>query len=557
MKKRAFAFALSGALALSALVASSALAGQKKLTVAGGDPSNHATNDMKEIGFDWRNPTKDGYKAYYRCPSCCASDPSSSRYSILDKTKMVSESDIKLSALSSVASSSIAGDAITGVDPNSYFGLDQATSEGGIAYFVNDGKKDALYVSRSRDESKTDGSYAHVDYSSFLINSNLEEGVSLGSISFSYRYLNYGSTKMSDSEIDSPFAVKMSFTYGESSKGCAIDSKLTSDGEWHAMSISMSEAIGTASLSDFKGLAFKFSDLEGYFMISGLRFSAETKEEIDKRLGVTLVFSEDKSSLTYGFYPYDHVSDTATIAALNKLSESEKLNGYYFLNGDYYTKRTSIVEKDHSGFLTFDDGTTLYKNTEYWFKCKAITWNVLSSTSSTNGSFYSLASNVILDVHRYNESYEGQKDGYYANSYQNSELRKWLNEDFFWTAFSLDRGQITSSLVADTVESSGCDTRIGNSYVTDTSWFDFVYIQSAQDMSATGDPCGLSDWAKASGCLFIESSKVGDHWTRSPSSTKSNCALATDYKQNINATQVDDTENGVRPCVRVRLSEQS
>jgi hypothetical protein len=552
MKKRTFAFALSGALALSTLIVSSALVSQKKLTVAGGDHSNHDSDDMKEIGFDWRDPTKDGYKAYYRCPNCCASDPSSSRYSIFDKTAAVSESDIKLSALASVDSNSIKGDAIIGVDPNSYFGLDQARNEGGITYFVNDGKKDALYVSRSREQSKTDGSYAHVDYSSFLIDSNLEEGVSLGSISFSYRYLNYGSTKMSDSEIATPFAAKMSFAYGESSKGCAIDSKLTSDGQWHTISISMSEAVGVDSLSDFKSLAFKFSDLEGYFMISGLRFSAETKEEIDKRLGITLVFSEDKSSLTYGFYPYDHVADTATIASLNKLSESEKLNGYYFLNGDYYAKRTSIVEKDHSGFLTFDDGTTLYKDTEYWFKCKAITWNVLYSE---NASLYSIVSGVILDVHRYNESYEGLKEGYYANSYQNSELRKWLNDDFFWTAFALDRGQITSSLVADTVESSGCDTRIGNSYVTDTSWFDFVYIQSAKDMSATGDPCGLSDWAKASGCLFIEDSKVGDHWTRSPSSTNSNCALATDYKQNINATQVDDAENGVRPCIRVHLSE--
>ena len=548
MKKKTLALAISGTLALSAIVLTNVLANGQSLAKAGNSHSEHNADDMKLIGFDWKDPTKDGWKPYYRCPSCCVADPSSSRFSLEDKSVAVSEDDIKLSALTAVESSSIANDAITNVDSSSNEGLDQAS---GATYFVNDGNKDAIYFSRSRDESKSDGSFASVDHSSFAFSSNLEEGVALGSLSFSYRYLNYSTMKRNDSETSTPFALKMSFAYGETTKSYVLDNEVTSDGNWHTLSFSVQDLLEVESLSSFSKLTFKFSDLEGYFMVSSLRFSSETKAEMDKRLGATAILAEDSKNITYGLYPKDHVSDEATVASLNKLQESEKLNGYYFLNGDYYEKETSIVPSGEDGYASFDDGVKIYGKTVYWFKCEPIKWNVLSSEYAPT---YSLVSDVLLDVHRYNESYEGQKNGYYANSYENSEIRSWLNKDFYWKAFVFDRSGLNETYYDDTKESTGLDTRIDNPYVSGTSLSDKVYLQSGSDISSTGDPCYMSDWTKAAGCDFVWYNPIGNHWTRSPSYNGSNLVLAADYTKSIVGTSVAASDVGVRPCISLTLS---
>ena len=550
MKKKTIALAVAATLALTALALTNASVNAKGLVKAGSGHSDHDAGKMNSIGFDWRNPTKDGYRAYYRCPECCSADPSSSRFSIANKAIPVSEEEIKLTALTPVEPESVKDEAIAKVDASSNYGLDQASD---VTYFVNDEKKNAVYFSRSRDESKSDGSFASTDYSSFSFSSNLEEGAALGSLSFSYRYLNYSTLKRNDSETSSPFALKMSFAYGEESKSYVLDQDIVSDEQWHTLSFSVQDVLEVESLLNFSKLTFKFSELEGYFMISSLSFSSETKTEMDKRLGATPVLAEDCKSLTYGLYPKDHVKDETTLASLNKLQESEMLNGYYFLDGEYYAKEKCIVSvADHSGFLTFDDDVKIYKNVVYWFKCEPIKWNVLTEDSESH--LYDLISDVLLDVHRYNESYDGLKDDHYANNYEHSELRNWLNNDFYWKAFVFDRSCLNEAYYDDTEKSTGQDTTVGNPYVSGLTLSDKVYLQSAADISSNGDPCAMSDWTKAAGCDFIESWKIGSHWTRSASHDGSNLALIAERTTNIVDANVARTDCGVRPCIRVSLS---
>ena len=559
MKKKALIIASCGVLSLSALVITNALTSSVKLAKADDAHSTHDTGSMKYIGFDWSDPTKDGYKPYYRCPSCCSTDPSTSRYSSKTDTTSVSVDDLKLSALTSLEKSSISGDAIVNADSDSYVNLDQVGKDKDgnrlvASNYVKDGKKNAIYFSRSRAIFDTQSSSSDESICSFSFASNLGEGKSLGSLSFSYRYLNYSTVKKNDSsDTSTTYASKLLFNYGDTSKTCVLDDSLNSDGEWHVLSLTTQEAVGEESLLDFSSLTFKFSDLQGCILISNLYFSEETKAEMDKRFGITPVLSEDKTSLTYGLYPQTHVSNEATIASLNGMSESEKLNGYYFLNGEYYAKATSNIPHTSSGFAYFDDKTYIFERTQYWFKCEAIKWNVLSSTDFDTVIHHSLVSTLLLDVHRYNESYSDKNDaGYYANNYGQSEMNSWLNGDFYDQAFRLDKSRLTNSYVDNSVSTAVADSRYDNPYCCD-SFMKLVYLQSLADVKDINNLCSPSDWTKAAGVYYLYEENVGNYWTRSPSKDGSNLAYTVDPKGRMTPTGVNETDNGVRPCVSVLL----
>ncbi len=142
-----------------------------------------------------------------------------------------------------------------------------------------------------------------------------------------------------------------------------------------------------------------------------------TAEEMNKiALGIIPSIDVDARTITYGLYPQNHVSDETTIASLNALTTTES-NGWYLLDGEYYAK-TAIDHFYYDSDGYFDDGTKIINGSSAWFKCEPIRWKVLSSSDFG----YSLVSTVVLDAHRYNDSYSGTRNGIYASNYANSEI---------------------------------------------------------------------------------------------------------------------------------------
>ena len=248
-----------------------------------------------------------------------------------------------------------------------------------------------------------------------------------------------------------------------------------------------------------------------------------------KALGIEPVIDTANKTLTYGLYPQTRVSDEATLTSLNALTTAES-NGWYLLNGDYYAKTSA---EPYSLSYVFNDGAKIAR-TEYWFKCEPITWKILSSTD--DGEYF-LVSTVLLDVHRYNERWDGaDSDGYYANNYERSEIRSWLNGDFYNEAFSLDDSLIQTTTVDN---SSSTTDSASNSYACGNTE-DKVYLLSYKDYlnadygfstssSAcdTARQCKTTDWARANGALCFTSSYYlynATYWIRSPSSSYSGAA---------------------------------
>ena len=168
--------------------------------------------------------------------------------------------------------------------------------------------------------------------------------------------------------------------------------------------------------------------------------------------GTVPVISNDGKTVTYGLYPQTHVNDTTLINTLNTLSA--ETNGWYLYEGNYYHKETAKLFNSES--YKFDDGTAIIDGTTYWFKCEPITWNVLSN----DGVNYYLVTSKLLDVQSYYQNYNNRVQNetiIYSNNYEKSDLRTWLNNYFFNTAFFLNNTFITTTNVdnsANTTDSS-------------------------------------------------------------------------------------------------------
>ena len=290
--------------------------------------------------------------------------------------------------------------------------------------------------------------------------------------------------------------------------------------------------------------------------------TSELYEKIKEKLGMTPVLSEDGKSLTYGLYPQTHVSEEtekSTVDSLNAMTAAEaEGNGWYLLDGEYYAKAAA---NSYDYGYKFDDGTAISSGTAYWFRCEPIKWDILKTEE---GSYF-LLSDRLLDAHRYNEDYTGKKNGYYANSYENSEIRAWLNGTFYNSAFALD-----SSLVMETEVDNSASTTYSssNSYACDATK-DKVFLPSYQDYKNAdygfstsysdydaARQCKTTDWARANYALCSTSSSYynnGWYWTRSPNPSDSCYASCVIYGGSLNSgNYVYGSCSAVRPCLKLR-----
>ena len=280
----------------------------------------------------------------------------------------------------------------------------------------------------------------------------------------------------------------------------------------------------------------------------------------ERQFGIVPFVDSWNETLTYGLYPQTRVSDEALIISLNTLTIAEN-NGWYLLDGEYYAKASA---SPYYSDYVFDDGTKIVKGTTYWFKCEPITWKILSSTDEGE---YSLVSTVLLDAHRYNAFWKNtDSDGYYANNYEQSEIRAWLNKDFYNSAFALEDSYIQTTTV-DNSASTTCKSP--NSYAcSDTT--DKVYLLSYQDYENASyfadyeaRECKTTDWARANGAEYCKNDLSyrynGRYWTRSPNSSVSSSAYTVCYDGSLESYHgsliyVDDSIFSVRPGLRIKVA---
>ncbi|MFA7436146.1 MAG: DUF6273 domain-containing protein, partial [Bacilli bacterium] len=261
----------------------------------------------------------------------------------------------------------------------------------------------------------------------------------------------------------------------------------------------------------------------------------------------------------YGTYPQTVVDDSSLISSLNSLT-STNANGYYEFEGEEYAK---VVASPNSTGYQFINGATITSSQTYYFKVEPIKWRVLEEADGT----YTLLSEYIIDKQVFYPSAYSTRtiDGktIYANNYEHSTIRGWLNNEFYIKAFSNpEKSNILTTLVDNSASTTEIDS---NPYVSNNT-IDKVYLLSYQDVissnygfstsffSSSTRTAITTDYARAVGAYMNTSTSYygnGWWWLRSASINGSISAYYVSDGGIIDSDNVSYTYYGARPAIKI------
>ena len=248
-------------------------------------------------------------------------------------------------------------------------------------------------------------------------------------------------------------------------------------------------------------------------------------------------YTRDGDYIYLGEYPQTLKADDVTITS------TTDSRGYYLgSDGNYYAAVTADpyvdgMAADPTSKSTFTTGARVVEGEVYYFKVEPIRWRIITEE---NGEALLLCDSIIANVQYQTEyHYEtsavgycttsnGAPSGTYANNYMYSNVRIWLNETFYKTAFNqIQQGLVLTTEVDNSEESaSPYGSPISNRYVCENT-SDKVFLISEYEVTSeangfTSDTARrmmTSDYSRAMGAFMNTSSDYcGNGWwyTRSP-----------------------------------------
>lgn len=273
-------------------------------------------------------------------------------------------------------------------------------------------------------------------------------------------------------------------------------------------------------------LSYTFSiDSEQTTQISVKYISQNEENEWNIKHGVLPSLNEESGTVNYGMYPQSNINDIELIEKLEKTTQCD-FNNFYYYGSDYYFKKSAKLYPDMAEQIhNFDNGEEIIEGADYWFKVEPISWRILKNDSSN----YFLMTEKLLDVVLYYKNASTRTiDGQtiHPNNYKYSDLRKWLNEDFLDKAFYFNREYILQTEVDN---SASTTVSMENIYACENT-VDYVFELSYQDyineeygfvnnlISTETRSFITTDLARASYALYDTVSNLyhGYKWTRSP-----------------------------------------
>ena len=215
-------------------------------------------------------------------------------------------------------------------------------------------------------------------------------------------------------------------------------------------------------------------------------------------------------------------------------------DGFYDYRAVYFTDYNSSKTDVQNDYDTMS---------VYFFKYEPIKWNVINND---NGKLL-LVADILLDCQYFypstsDDEFEHNGGVGYANNYELSHIRKWLNNEFYKLAFYGYSNVLSEVLIInDKTTVSQSDT---NEFACNDT-FDKISLLSYQEVNSymtTDSRLGYStDYAKARG-LYVYSSTSSFWFLRSPRHSVVSRSNIVGNDGGIYDTS-DTQANGVRPAI--------
>ena len=329
-----------------------------------------------------------------------------------------------------------------------------------------------------------------------------------------------------------------------------------------------------------------------------------------------LYFKTD-NNIYFGSYPQTKVNNEELVKDLNNLApfNAESWNDYnYYIEGNvasfmyykdidinndglndyrgvYFSQyRPQDTDDVSSAEKSYQDNWGYNPNNVYWFSYDPIKWNIVTSTddkalimASLNIDSQEFYSSKSFDEFEHNGGVG------YANNYELSNIRKWLNDNFYNTAFNdLQKKLIITTLVKNDIEQvylgsndieaykakhekfqhyENIEDYVGNDTLDNIFLFSFRDWWDYYDPNNTGTIYGqkvrtlATDYAKAQGVEIEQSATLkAATWLRSPgfqanyaNNTGEGGGLIYGSDNTPHRRYVADTHCGIRPVLWINL----
>jgi len=227
----------------------------------------------------------------------------------------------------------------------------------------------------------------------------------------------------------------------------------------------------------------------------------------------------------------------------------EKYRGVYFLN---YRGYNTLAKNCELGKRGYQDDNGYYKNNVYWFKWEKIEWNEIKKD---NGEVIFDSKYILDSQHFYHDNNIRTIEGemIYPNNYKYSDIRTFLNNDFYNDAF-LDTEK--ESIKETNVNNSNTSTDDSSNAFTCEDTLDNIYLLSYQEAktyygSDEERNKTATDYARCQGYY----SDSGEYYTlRSPSKISSTNSYLVDGVTNgtFSYYYVHWTNKGIAPVLTLK-----
>ena len=255
------------------------------------------------------------------------------------------------------------------------------------------------------------------------------------------------------------------------------------------------ENVTTADILGTITLTIQFTGSTGSIDLNGITISfSEYIDPAPQRVDADGNPDPNGSYLLFGYYPQTIKANDVIVN-----EEQPESNGYYLgSDGEYYAQ---VSADPYNSSYTFSNGSTIEDGQDYYFKVEKLMWRILDEDYNGTGNAL-IVCNTLVDVVPYLPNYtqsgnycyatdeegnilidetatpgEGVDDNYqvYANNYKHSEIREYLNNTFYNTAFSdEEKSYIVTTTVDNSLESTNNN---GGQYVCENT-FDNVFALS-------------------------------------------------------------------------------
>ena len=233
-------------------------------------------------------------------------------------------------------------------------------------------------------------------------------------------------------------------------------------------------------------------------------------------------YQKEGNYIYFGEYPQTIKASNVTV------TQTTDSRGYYLgSDGQYYAK---VVADPYSNKIAFSNTDSVVEGVTYYFKVQPIRWRIL--TADNSGKTLLMCDSIIANM---------EIDSKGTNSYAKSDIRAWLNNQFYSTAFtSLQKQMIQTTLVDNSAKSTnpyGNPNTFNNGVNTNAceDTLDNIFLLSYEEITNTSLGFDLAldfnrdeakqlittDYSRATGAFMNIGETTGYYgngnwWTRSP-----------------------------------------